>query len=202
MKLLKIMLVFSFLFTACVPAVPAAAPQTATPGATEQDANESLLVTDTMILTESPVPVGTTVPTATPEPREPVIGDTTVQATLTDEFGLILTTDNGFSLYVYSKDTQNLNSSACTEEVCTRDWSPLITEGAPIAGEGVIQKLLGIITRDDGRSQVSYRGWPLYLYNGDTAAGSTAGQGVDGEWFLASPSGDAVRNGRITRWLE
>jgi predicted lipoprotein with Yx(FWY)xxD motif len=99
---------------------------------------------------------------------------------------------DGFALYLYKKDTQNGQSSACTDEECTTDWIPLTSEGSPIAGEGAIQKLLGTITREDGKEQVTYNGWPLYLYGAEQEAGSIAGQGMDGEWFLVSPAGIAI----------
>jgi predicted lipoprotein with Yx(FWY)xxD motif len=41
--------------------------------------------------------------------------------------------------------------------------------------------------------QVTYNGWPLYYFSGDSAAGSTNGQGHDNEWFLVAPSGKAIR---------
>ena len=67
--------------------------------------------------------------------------------------------------------------------------------GSPVAGEGVDTTLLGTITRDDGTIQVTYNGWPLYLFAGDSAAGDTNGQGIDefgGLWFLVSPTGEAI----------
>ena len=49
--------------------------------------------------------------------------------------------------------------------------------------------LLGTLTRDDGTVQVTYNGWPLYHFSGDTAPGDTNGQGLEGVWFLVSPTG-------------
>jgi predicted lipoprotein with Yx(FWY)xxD motif len=46
----------------------------------------------------------------------------------------------------------------------------------------------GSITRADGKSQISYKGWPLYYYYEDQASGSTLGQGVDGVWFAVNPA--------------
>ncbi len=64
-----------------------------------------------------------------------------------------------------------------------------------MAGEGVDETLLGTITRDDGTTQVTYNGWPLYHFSGDTASGDTNGQGLEefgGLWFLVSPAGEAI----------
>jgi predicted lipoprotein with Yx(FWY)xxD motif len=65
-----------------------------------------------------------------------------------------------------------------------------------VAGEGVDATLLGTITRDDGSLQVTYNGWPLYLYKTDVMAGDYYGQGLDdfgGLWFLVSPAGEAIQ---------
>ena len=65
--------------------------------------------------------------------------------------------------------------------------------GQPIAGPGVSQHALGVITRKDGKKQVTYDGWPLYTYFVDRAPGQVIGQGVKdalGTWYVvyASPA--------------
>jgi len=130
--------------------------------------------------------------TATSTASLPATGGTTVKASLSDRHGLILVSGDGFALYLYKEDVQNADTIACIDKDCTNDWIPLTTDGSPIAGEGAIQQLIGTITRGDGRAQVTYNGWPLYLHVGDEEAGSTKGQGLDGTWFLVSPSGTAI----------
>ena len=44
-----------------------------------------------------------------------------------------------------------------------------------------------MISRDDGREQVTYNGLPLYYFANDKAPGDTKGQGVGGVWFVAAP---------------
>jgi predicted lipoprotein with Yx(FWY)xxD motif len=44
-----------------------------------------------------------------------------------------------------------------------------------------------LVTRDDGKMQVAYKGLPLYYFNKDAAAGDVNGQGVGGVWFVAAP---------------
>ena len=97
----------------------------------------------------------------------------------------------GRSLYLFTEDTQNDGSSACTGE-CLTQWPPLVVTGIPQAGNGVDASLLGTITRDDGTLQATYNGWPLYLYIGDTGPGTTSGQGVGGVWFLVSGTGNSI----------
>ena len=130
--------------------------------------------------------------TATAEAGVPVTGNATVNVSQSDTSGPILVDGDGLALYVFMNDTQNGDSSACTDEECTTEWPPLITTDAPVAGEGATQDLLGTITRADGTMQVTYNGWPLYHFDEDTP-GSTNGQGMEGLWFLVSPTGDAIK---------
>jgi predicted lipoprotein with Yx(FWY)xxD motif len=143
--------------------------------------------------TTSAPPVITTQTTSTSEASVPVTGETTIKATLSDNYGPILVDADGVAVYIYSKDTQNGTTSACTEQQCTSEWTPVTTQGAPIAGAGAIQKLLGTITRPDGTMQVTYNGWPLYYSNKDNGSGSTNGQGLENSWYLVSPAGKAIQ---------
>ena len=49
----------------------------------------------------------------------------------------------------------------------------------PTGGSGVTGAF-GTISRDDGSTQVTYNGMPLYYWKGDTAAGQITGDGVNG----------------------
>lgn len=55
--------------------------------------------------------------------------------------------------------------------------------------------LPGTSPRDDGDPNVTYDGYPLYHFQGDTEAGDTNGQGVDGfgalRW-VRDAEGDAI----------
>ncbi len=47
-----------------------------------------------------------------------------------------------------------------------------------------------------GGRVVTYAGWPLYTYVGDTAPGTVKGQGLDangGLWYVLSPAGNVIR---------
>ena len=43
------------------------------------------------------------------------------------------------------------------------------------------------ITRDDGKMQTTYKGYPLYNFIKDQAPGDTQGQGINGVWFVVNP---------------
>ncbi len=100
---------------------------------------------------------------------------------------------NGLAVYVYSKDTANSGSSMCTGD-CATEWKPLtVSDGeTPMAGTGVDDSLLSTITRDDGTAQVTYNGWPLYLFSGDSLSGDQNGLSMGTDWSLISPSGEPI----------
>ncbi len=100
----------------------------------------------------------------------------TVGSASSPSFGTVLTGPNGMTLYTHAGDTAT--SSSCTGS-CATTWPPLETKGQPTAGSGVTGEL-GTITRPDGTTQVTYRGLPLYYWQGDTKAGDTTGDGVEG----------------------
>jgi predicted lipoprotein with Yx(FWY)xxD motif len=91
-------------------------------------------------------------------------------------FGVVLTGPNGMTLYTHTGDTAT--SSSCTGS-CATAWPPLETNGQPTALAGVTGQL-GTLTRPDGGTQVTYRGLPLYYWQGDTKAGDATGNGVEG----------------------
>ena len=182
----------ALLMSACGPAAVTEAPaQETEPTATQvPPTEEKAEATETQEVSATPTTAVTDTPsvTETTEASIPVTGGTEVRASLNDTYGPILVDGDGNALYIFTRDTQNGDLSTCTDEECLAEWPPLTTEGEPTAGAGAIQNLLGTITREDGTQQVTYNGWPLYLYS----SGSTSGHGADGEWFLVSPSGKAV----------
>ena len=192
-KILFVVLVLTALFmSACGPAAVTEAPAQET----EPTATSALPTEEEVTATETPEVSATSTAAATDTPSVtetsdasiPVTGGTEVRASLNDTYGPILVDGDGNALYIFTRDTQNGDSSACTDEECITEWPPLTTQGEPTAGAGAIQNLLGTITREDGTQQVTYNGWPLYLFGG----GGTSGHGAEGEWFLVNPSGKAV----------
>lgn len=116
-----------------------------------------------------------------------------VVMTISGSTATYLTDGTGKSLYLFAADTGG--KSACNGP-CAAAWPPLTTTGSPSAGTGATAAMLTTIKRDDGSTQVVYNGHPLYYYGGDTAAGSTNGQGLNaygGLWWLVSPAGAAIK---------
>lgn len=117
-----------------------------------------------------------------------------LRTTSQEPYGEFLVNAQGQALYMFTAD-QKGQSSACKDD-CAEAWPPVYTEGDPeAAAPGLNAQLLGTITRDDGRKQVTYNGWPLYTYAGDASAGQVTGQDVKdhgGEWYLLSPQGEKI----------
>jgi predicted lipoprotein with Yx(FWY)xxD motif len=126
---------------------------------------------------------------ATDTPAASSSGATTVSLGKSDQLGSFLVDAEGMTLYLFTKDTPN--TSVCYDK-CATAWPPLLTTGAPAAGDGVDASKLGTTTRKDGSVQVTYNGWPLYYYEKDKAAGDVTGQDVGSVWYVVSAAGDKI----------
>jgi len=113
-------------------------------------------------------------------------------ATVSGVPGTALVGSNGRALYLFEADKNG--TSACTG-ACAASWPPATVTGAPQAGSGVNQALLGTITRPDGTMQLTYNGHPLYYFTADAAGGTAHGQGVKAfgaEWYVVSAGGSKI----------
>jgi predicted lipoprotein with Yx(FWY)xxD motif len=121
---------------------------------------------------------------------QPAAGTTVSVAS--SSLGNVLVDAKGRTLYLFEADKST--QSMCTGQ-CLNFWPTLTTTGAPQAGSGVMQSLLGTSQRADGAMQVTYNGHPLYYFFKDSKAGDANGQGVVGfgaRWDVVSASGDAI----------
>ncbi len=133
-------------------------------------------------------PAPTPAPTAAPATSAPATGLTIDLASTS--LGTFLVDGAGRTLYVFTADAAD--TSNCTGQ-CLDSWPPLTSDAAPSVGSGLTATDFGTITRsDDGSTQVTFDGHPLYYFAGDTAAGDTNGQGVGGKWFVVDASGGMV----------
>jgi predicted lipoprotein with Yx(FWY)xxD motif len=119
-------------------------------------------------------------------PGEP--GAITVEVAETDA-GPSLVGPDGLTLYIFTEDSDG--ASTCVDD-CAAAWPPFEVEaGATIEGGEGVTGDLGIIERDDGTSQATYKGMPLYFYAADEEPGDATGHGVGDAWYIASPEGQA-----------
>jgi predicted lipoprotein with Yx(FWY)xxD motif len=111
---------------------------------------------------------------------------TVIGSTMSATLGTILVNPAGFTLYRFTADKGG--QSACTG-ACAQLWPPFtVAAGSKPTGANGTVGVFATSMRADGTTQVTYNGSPLYTFGGDKTAGSTAGQGVLGEWSVVTPS--------------
>jgi len=108
--------------------------------------------------------------------------------------GSVLVDRSGKTLYYAGQEADG--TLHCTGD-CLNFWFPAVAAGdsapnGPVAGLGVLKR------SDNGQSQLTYQGKPLYLFKLDTAAGQAKGNlvkdkfaGADFEWFATVVSAAA-----------
>jgi predicted lipoprotein with Yx(FWY)xxD motif len=120
-------------------------------------------------------------------------GDGGVQlwATQTASLGIVALDGAGRVLYRSDTDGNNPPVSRCTGE-CAQRWMPLLLpEGQQPELLGVDAGRVGTVRRDDGSTQVTLAGWPLYTAAGDPGDHSSTGaNGAEGTWFAVAPTGE------------
>jgi predicted lipoprotein with Yx(FWY)xxD motif len=93
----------------------------------------------------------------------------------------VLTTTKGRTLYSLSVETHG--RFVCTGS-CLASWKPLLVPPA-VTPKGPVK--LGTVHRPDGKTQVTFKGRPLYSFNGDVKPGEANGEGLKdvGTWHAA-----------------
>ena len=109
----------------------------------------------------------------------------TVNLADSKQLGTYMTNETFFTLYRYLSDPSGKGISTCYGG-CSAIWTPFYTENLTINPE-LNSRDFDVITRDDGKKQLTYKGWPLYLYAGDTKPYETNGQSKNGVWFVVNP---------------
>ena len=118
-----------------------------------------------------------------------------VQTAKVPGVGTVLVDSAGQTLYLFEADTGT--TSACTGQ-CSSVWPALTTTGSATATMGATSSMLGTAARDDGTTQVTYNGHPLYTYSGDTGSGTANGEGLNtyGDlWYAVTTAGTAAKGG-------
>ncbi|MCE4627998.1 MAG: hypothetical protein F7C34_02475 [Desulfurococcales archaeon] len=107
----------------------------------------------------------------------------TIKLAYSPEYGLYLVDKDGRTLYFFAKDVDG--KSHCYGE-CAQKWPVFYVENIN-PGPGLDKNDFGVITRDDGTKQITYKGWPLYYFFQDKNPGDINGEGKKGVWFVAKP---------------
>jgi predicted lipoprotein with Yx(FWY)xxD motif len=91
---------------------------------------------------------------------------------------------NRRGLTLYSLSAERRGRFICTDSACLSFWTPLVVaKGTKPTGLAGLQ----IVKRPDGRTQVAYRGAPLYTFYLDRKRGDVGGEGFQdvGVWHAA-----------------
>jgi predicted lipoprotein with Yx(FWY)xxD motif len=111
--------------------------------------------------------------------------------------GAVLVNSYGQTLYMLTSDKGG--KITCTDDNgCTKVWPATeLPEGvtSATADSGIRASLLGIVENSAGGVYVTYHGWPLYTYTGDSGPGQANGEGITafgGTWYVLSTSGNPV----------
>jgi predicted lipoprotein with Yx(FWY)xxD motif len=87
----------------------------------------------------------------------------------------------GMALYTRDRDVRGSGKSGC-DYPCDKLWPPAYAPAGAVADGDY-----SLVERTDGTRQWAWRGWPLYRYAEDEAAGEAKGDGYRKAWHLAKP---------------
>jgi predicted lipoprotein with Yx(FWY)xxD motif len=118
-------------------------------------------------------------------------GTGTTIKTADSQYGNVLFDGGDQAIYYFDKES---GSKSDCYGACAEAWPPVLTEGAPQAGAGAQAGLLGTTQRDDGTTQVTYDGHPLYLYAHEGPGQVTCHDVSEfgGLWLAVQPNGEQV----------
>lgn len=125
--------------------------------------------------------------------------DKPLTTAVNEEEGEFLVAGNGYSLYLFKADRQGTagqQAASVCEGDCLATWPALLVEGEVAVSGNVRSELIGTIVRSDGKTQVTYNGWPLYFYAEDIQPGDIIGHDLESfgeDWYLVGPSGERAR---------
>lgn len=119
-------------------------------------------------------------PSPSPSPSQSPSGPLST-ATLNGSPGFV--TAANFAVYVFDADLANPGHSNCNG-ACSQNWPPVA------APSGMLPTPWGSIVRQDGSSQLTYKGRPMYTFIADTKPLQANGDGLNafgGIWHVARP---------------
>jgi predicted lipoprotein with Yx(FWY)xxD motif len=143
--------------------------------------------------------------TETTQPQEPGAGKDTEPAKAdkpepkpgteitvsSSQFGDVIFDGSNQAIYLFDKESSS--KPECYGD-CAAAWPPVLTDVEPVASGAAQQKLLGTTERDDGSTQVTYAGQPLYYYAHE-GPGEVLCHNVEefgGLWLVLDANGQAL----------
>lgn len=110
----------------------------------------------------------------------------------TGALGVIVTDGAGRVVYGSNRDANNPPASRCTGQ-CSQEWQPMVVPpGQEPDLLGVDPEVVGRVARDDGSSQLTLGGWPVYVNRADDGALKSVAPNTSGMWFVLTPRGQKM----------
>ncbi len=107
--------------------------------------------------------------------------------------GKVLVDQQGFTVYL---NTQEKGSKLVCTGSCASVWPPVVLPSgvtSPKATAGAKSSLLGTMTLPDGSLEITYGGYPLHTFTGDSSTGLDNGESLSNVWFAVATSGTAAK---------
>jgi predicted lipoprotein with Yx(FWY)xxD motif len=101
--------------------------------------------------------------------------------------GFYLVNGTGFTLYYRATDIPNSGKTTCVTSVCEKNWPVFFTSPLTLA-PGLNSSDFAVITAYNNTQIITYKGYPLFYWAGDTKAGDTNGQGIGNFYVATVPS--------------
>ena len=137
---------------------------------------------------------------ASSSPSAPAAGAAaayTVSAAAVPGVGTVLVNGSGMTLYLLTSEKGG--TLTCNDDNgCTKVWPDTeLPSGvtAPVAGSGIDASRLSTIKGPSGSLYITYAGWPLYTFSGDSGPGQAHGEGIQsfgGTWETLTVAGIPV----------
>ena len=139
-------------------------------------------------------PTAASTPAPAPTSQSPISTPAAEGIALTtagSDFGTMLFDQPGQAIYLFEKESTGRPD--CYGE-CAVAWPPVLTTGNPQATGDVRVDLLGTVQREDGSTQVTYGGHPLYYYAHEAPGQVLCHDVVEfgGRWLVVTPEGAAA----------
>jgi predicted lipoprotein with Yx(FWY)xxD motif len=99
--------------------------------------------------------------------------------------GRVLTDGTGETLYV------NVTTRNSCDSYCMSAWPPVLRPpiSTPQLSQGLEPALIGSVPLPGGLTGVTYGGFLLHRYSGDTSPGDANGEGVQSAWYTLTATG-------------
>lgn len=134
---------------------------------------------------QTATPAATPMATPLPTTQQTQAASAGTIGTANSTLGTVITGAGGMTLYYFTKDAVDSDTSACTG-TCADTWPAFSADTLQVSAP-LSKADFGIYTQADGKKQVRTNGLRLYYYKGDSKPGDVNGENVNKLWFAATP---------------